>query len=71
MNGARNGASLGRNNYGGQVTSDRHHTTAQKLKIPIKLNIGTWNVRTMYMAGQFDKHQVGNGPTRNETFGYL
>ena len=45
-----NGTSLGRNSYVTQVASDRHRATAQKLH----LKIGTWNVRTLYRAGQLE-----------------
>lgn len=45
-----NGTSSGRNSYVTQVASDRHQATAQKLH----LRIGTWNVRTLYRAGQLE-----------------
>ena len=45
-----NGNSPGRNSYVTQVASDRHQATAQKLH----LKIGTWNVRTLYRAGQLE-----------------
>ena len=45
-----NGTSPGRNSYVTQVASDRHQATAQKLH----LRIGTWNVRTLYRAGQLE-----------------
>ena len=45
------GTSSGRKSYEvTQVTSDRHQTTAHNLH----LNIGTWNVRTLYKSGQLE-----------------
>ena len=45
-----NGTLPGQNSYVTQVASDRHQATAQKLH----LRIGTWNVRTLYRAGQLE-----------------
>lgn len=45
-----NGTSSSRNSYVTQVASDRHQATAQKQH----LRIGTWNVRTLYKAGQLE-----------------
>ena len=45
-----NGTSPGRNSYVTQVASDRLQATAQK----IFLKIGTWNVSTLYRAGQLE-----------------
>jgi len=52
----RDGVSPGRKAYEHQVTSDRHQATAakttQKPSIDLNLQIGTWNVRTLFTSGQ-------------------
>ena len=50
MTDERNGTSPGRNSYVTQVAPDRHQAAAKKLH----LKIGTWNVRTLYRAGQLE-----------------
>ena len=51
------GTSSGRKSYEvTQVTSDRHQTTAHNLH----LNIGTWNVRTLYKSGQLENIKKRN-----------
>ena len=56
----RDGVSPGRKAYAHQVTSDRHQATAAKTKPKktqksstfLNLQIGTWNVRTLFTSGQ-------------------
>ena len=46
----RNGGSLGRNPYAQQVNSDPPQaTTVDKI-----IKIGTWNARTLFVAGQLE-----------------
>ncbi|GFO32942.1 craniofacial development protein 2-like [Plakobranchus ocellatus] len=42
----------GRESYVPQVTPDRHQATAPKLKD--KLNIATWNIRTLFKKGKLE-----------------
>ncbi|GFN77569.1 craniofacial development protein 2-like [Plakobranchus ocellatus] len=44
--------SSGRESYVPQVTPDRHQATARKLKD--KLNITTWNIRTLLQKGKLE-----------------
>lgn len=52
------GVSLGRNGYVQQVPSNHQQATAAKLTSKPTLHAGTWNERTLFMAGQFENVKV-------------
>ena len=75
----RDGVSLGRKAYAHQVTSDRHQATAAKTK-PNKtqksstfltLQIGTWNVRSLFTSGQLGNIKLEMDRLSTDILGFV